>query len=224
MIPESQADKLLAPIYTHLHRCRNHHPRPRRRHPAHAALLQGERRTRRAARRRARRQLGRGSRRLALLLRGRIAASRSFSTISACARPRSPWPKAAPAAWSPQRITAVPGSSRSFLGGAVVYSDALKTPSPASLPNSSPSTAPSPPKWPKPSPTASACAPAQPWDSASPASPAPPAPPKTSPWARVYIAVSDAQKTDSFKRTFRGDRDRVRQWATQQALDLIRKS
>ena len=39
----------------------------------------------------------------------------------------------------------------------------------------------------------------------------------------VYFAVSDGQKTDSYDRTFRGDRERVRQWATQQALDLIRK-
>jgi len=39
----------------------------------------------------------------------------------------------------------------------------------------------------------------------------------------VYFGVSDTQKTDTFDRTFRGDRDRVRQWATQQALDLIRR-
>ncbi|MGB7983550.1 MAG: CinA family protein [Terracidiphilus sp.] len=39
----------------------------------------------------------------------------------------------------------------------------------------------------------------------------------------VYIALSDAQKTDSIERTFRGDRDRIRQWATQQALDLVRR-
>jgi nicotinamide-nucleotide amidase len=39
----------------------------------------------------------------------------------------------------------------------------------------------------------------------------------------VYFAVSDVQKTDSFNRTFRGDRDRVRQWAAQQTLDLIRR-
>jgi len=39
----------------------------------------------------------------------------------------------------------------------------------------------------------------------------------------VYIALSDAQKTEVMERTFRGERDRVRQWATQQALDLIRR-
>jgi len=39
----------------------------------------------------------------------------------------------------------------------------------------------------------------------------------------VYIALSDAQKTESVERTFRGDRDRIRQWATQHALDLVRR-
>jgi hypothetical protein len=63
-----------------------------------------------------------------------------------------------------ERITSVPGSSRSFLGGAIVYSDALKTAFAGVSPNSSPSTAPSPPKSPKPSPPASASAPAQLWD------------------------------------------------------------
>ena len=39
----------------------------------------------------------------------------------------------------------------------------------------------------------------------------------------VYIAVSDPQRTEVMDRTFRGDRARVREWATQQALDLIRR-
>jgi nicotinamide-nucleotide amidase len=39
----------------------------------------------------------------------------------------------------------------------------------------------------------------------------------------VHIALCDAQKTESVERTFRGDRTRVREWATQQALDLIRR-
>jgi hypothetical protein len=75
-----------------------------------------------------------------------------------------------------QRITSVPGSSRSFLGGAVVYSDRSRPPSPASprahrparrsLRRSSQALA-----------TGIRSAPAQPSASASPASPAPPAPP-----------------------------------------------
>jgi nicotinamide-nucleotide amidase len=39
----------------------------------------------------------------------------------------------------------------------------------------------------------------------------------------VYIALSDARKTECVKRIFHGGRDRVRQWATQQALDLVRR-
>jgi nicotinamide-nucleotide amidase len=39
----------------------------------------------------------------------------------------------------------------------------------------------------------------------------------------VYIAVSDAQKTDVMEHTFRGSRSRIREWASTQALDLIRR-
>jgi nicotinamide-nucleotide amidase len=46
---------------------------------------------------------------------------------------------------------------------------------------------------------------------------------ETKPVGLVYISVSDAQKTEVLERTFKGDRERVRQWSTQQALDLVRK-
>jgi nicotinamide mononucleotide (NMN) deamidase PncC len=46
---------------------------------------------------------------------------------------------------------------------------------------------------------------------------------ESKPVGRVHIAVSDAQKTESVERTFRGDRTRIRQWTTQQALDLVRR-
>ena len=39
----------------------------------------------------------------------------------------------------------------------------------------------------------------------------------------VYIAVSDAQRTDVLQRTFRGPRQRVREWTAHQALDLVRR-
>ena len=39
----------------------------------------------------------------------------------------------------------------------------------------------------------------------------------------VHIAVADAQSNDAMDRTFRGDRNRIREWASQQALDLIRR-
>ena len=39
----------------------------------------------------------------------------------------------------------------------------------------------------------------------------------------VYISVSDAQKTETVERKFPGDRDRIRWYASQQALDLVRR-
>jgi nicotinamide-nucleotide amidase len=39
----------------------------------------------------------------------------------------------------------------------------------------------------------------------------------------VYFAVSDPQKIEVMDRIFRGDRQRIREWAAQQALDLVRR-
>src|SRR5262249_49346064 len=39
----------------------------------------------------------------------------------------------------------------------------------------------------------------------------------------VYCALADGNKTDVIERKFFGDRARVRQWATQQALDMVRR-
>jgi nicotinamide-nucleotide amidase len=39
----------------------------------------------------------------------------------------------------------------------------------------------------------------------------------------VYTALADGNKTDVLERKFFGDRARVRQWATQQALDMVRR-
>jgi nicotinamide-nucleotide amidase len=39
----------------------------------------------------------------------------------------------------------------------------------------------------------------------------------------VYHAIHDGVTTDVVERKFLGDRDRIRQWASQQALDMIRK-
>jgi nicotinamide-nucleotide amidase len=122
-----------------------------------------------------------------------------------------------------QRITSVPGSSRSFLGGAVVYSDPLKT-----------SFANVPPELIAQHGAVSsevACAMAEGIRKRTGATlglgvtgiAGPTGGTDSKPVGLVYFAVSDAQKTDSYNRTFRGDRDRVRQWASQQALDLIRK-
>lgn len=39
----------------------------------------------------------------------------------------------------------------------------------------------------------------------------------------VYIAVSDGQKQEVVERRFPGDRERIRRWASQQGLDLVRR-
>jgi nicotinamide-nucleotide amidase len=39
----------------------------------------------------------------------------------------------------------------------------------------------------------------------------------------VYHALSDGANTEVIERKFFGDRDRVRQWASQQALDMVRR-
>jgi nicotinamide-nucleotide amidase len=39
----------------------------------------------------------------------------------------------------------------------------------------------------------------------------------------VYVAVADGKRTEVVERKFSGDRDRIRWWATQQALDMVRR-
>jgi nicotinamide-nucleotide amidase len=39
----------------------------------------------------------------------------------------------------------------------------------------------------------------------------------------VYVAVTNGHKQEVVRRHFLGDRDRVRRWASQQALDLVRR-
>ena len=122
-----------------------------------------------------------------------------------------------------QRITSVPGASRSFVGGAVVYSDHLKTE------------------------MADVAADLIAQHGAVSAEVAkalaegirrrtgatiglgvtgiagPTGATEKKPVGLVHIAVADGQTTDAMERVFRGDRQRVREWAAQQALDMLRK-
>ena len=122
-----------------------------------------------------------------------------------------------------QRITSVPGSSRSFLGGAVVYSDLLKAA------------------------FAGVSAELIAKHGAVSAEVAealangirirtgatlglgitgiagPSGATENKPVGLVYIALSDPNRTDVMDRTFRGDRQRIREFASQQALDLVRR-
>jgi nicotinamide-nucleotide amidase len=121
------------------------------------------------------------------------------------------------------RITSVPGSSRSFLGGSIVYSNEMKT-----------AFAGVPPELIAEHGAVSA-------DVAEALAygirrytgatlglgvtgiAGPSGGSEAKPVGLVYIGLSDERKTDSVERTFRGDRQRIREWATQQALDLIRR-
>jgi nicotinamide-nucleotide amidase len=122
-----------------------------------------------------------------------------------------------------ERITRVHGSSRSFLGGAVVYSNELKTAFAGVPPN-----------------LIVECGAVSREVAEALAYgirrytgatlglgvtgiAGPTGGTETKPVGFVHIALSDAQKTDSIERTFRGDRQRIREWITQQALDLIRR-
>ena len=122
-----------------------------------------------------------------------------------------------------ERVTRVPGSSRSFLGGAIVYSDELKTAF-AGVP---------PELIARYGAVSKEVAEALAYGIrrytgatlglgvtgiAGPGGGS-----EAKPLGLVYIALSDDQKTEVTEKNFRGDRQRVREWTTQQALDLIRR-
>ncbi|MBZ5646573.1 MAG: competence/damage-inducible protein A [Acidobacteriia bacterium] len=46
---------------------------------------------------------------------------------------------------------------------------------------------------------------------------------ESKPVGLVYVALADGSRTDVVERHFPGDRERIRRWATQQALDLVRR-
>jgi nicotinamide-nucleotide amidase len=122
-----------------------------------------------------------------------------------------------------QRLTSISGSSRSFLGGAVVYSDELKTEF-AGVP---------------PSMLAEygavsrevAAALAEGIRKRCEATigvgitgiAGPNGGTEDKPVGLVYIAVADENDTDIIEKRFGGDRERIRHWSTQQALDLVRR-
>jgi nicotinamide-nucleotide amidase len=122
-----------------------------------------------------------------------------------------------------QRITGVAGASRSFLGGAVVYSDELKTSLagvPAELIAEHGAVS-----------AEVARALAEGIRARTGATiglgitgiAGPTGGTETKPVGLVHIAVCDPQGVDALERTFRGDRQRVREWAAQQALDMVRR-
>jgi nicotinamide-nucleotide amidase len=122
-----------------------------------------------------------------------------------------------------QRITSVAGSSRSFVGGAVVYSNELKTMFagvPAELIARHGAVSEE---------VAKALASGIRQKTGATIGvgitgiAGPTGGTEEKPVGLVYIAVSDANRTEVLERNFRGPRTRVREWTAHQALDLIRK-
>jgi nicotinamide-nucleotide amidase len=122
-----------------------------------------------------------------------------------------------------QRITSVPGSSRSFLGGAVVYSDQLKTVFASVPPELIAQHGAVSAEVAKALATGIRLLTGATLGLGVTGIAGPSGATDSKPVGLVYIALSDAQKTESIEKHFRGDRDRVRGFATQQALDLIRR-
>jgi nicotinamide-nucleotide amidase len=130
-----------------------------------------------------------------------------------------------------QRLTAVPGSSRYFLGGAVVYADRLKTTF-AEVPEEMVRD-----EGPVSEPVARAMAEGIRRRTGASvgigitgiAGPGPgaPGPDVSKPIGLVYIAISYAGLaggTSVTELNISGDRERIRWWATQHALELLRQS
>lgn len=121
------------------------------------------------------------------------------------------------------RITTVPGSSRYFLGGAVVYDNSLKTlfadvPPLLIAENGAVS-------------SQVAAALAEGIRKRCKATlgvgitgvAGPDGGTEQKPVGLVYVALSGEDKTEVVERKFPGDRERIRHWATQQALDMVRR-
>ena len=124
------------------------------------------------------------------------------------------------------RLTGVPGSSRYFLGGAVVYADALKTVF-ADVPHELVET-----QGPVSEPVARALAEGIRTRTGASigvsitgiAGPGPgTGADEGKPLGLVYIGLADAEGTHVKTLNLMGDRDRIRFWATQHALELMRR-
>jgi nicotinamide-nucleotide amidase len=122
-----------------------------------------------------------------------------------------------------QRLTSIPGSSRSFLGGVVVYSNELKT-SFADVPEEliakhgavSAEVARALAQGIRQRTSAT-------YGVSITGIAGPGGGTEEKPVGLVYVAVADEKETEVVEKSLPGDRDRVRHWASQQALDLVRR-
>lgn len=122
-----------------------------------------------------------------------------------------------------QRLTSIEGSSRSFLGGAIVYSNDLKTEFadvPRTLIDDYGAVS---------SEVAEAMADGirervgATFGCGITGVAGPGGGTEEKPVGLVYVAVSDGKHTDVLEKRFLGGRESIRQWAAQQALDMVRR-
>lgn len=122
-----------------------------------------------------------------------------------------------------ERITSVPGSSRYFLGGAVVYDNSLKS----ALAGVPPLLIAEHGAVSREVATALAEGIRERCKSTLGVGitgiAGPDGGTEQKPVGLVFVGVSDGTKTEVVERKFFGDRERIRQWATQQALDMVRR-
>ena len=122
-----------------------------------------------------------------------------------------------------QRITSVPGSSRAFLGGAIVYSDPLKAAFAGVSADLIARHGAVSAEVAEAMATGIRIRTGATFGLGITGVAGPAGATETKPVGLVYIALSDSARTNVLDRTFRGDRNRIREFATQQALDLIRR-
>ena len=121
------------------------------------------------------------------------------------------------------RITSVAGASRSFLGGAIVYSDALKHAFAGVPPELIAQHGAVSAEVAKALATGIRLRTGATLGLAVTGIAGPTGATEEKPVGLVHIALSSADKVEAIEKTFRGDRTRVREWTTTQALDLLRR-
>jgi nicotinamide-nucleotide amidase len=121
------------------------------------------------------------------------------------------------------RITSVAGASRSFLGGAIVYSDALKYAFAGVPPELIAQHGAVSAEVAKALATGIRLRTGATLGLGVTGIAGPTGATEEKPLGLVHIALSSADKVESIEKTFRGDRQRVSEWTTTQALDLLRR-
>ena len=206
-----------------LHRCANHDPGRSGRNPAAFENPRAHRSRRRSSAWTSWRKKSKKNSTTPFSPTTEIRWSRSSATTCRCATPRWRWPNPAPAGLLAERITSVSGSSRYFLGGAVVYSNQLKTAFadvPAELIEKHGAVSRE---------VAAAlaegirnrCGSTLGVGITGVAGPTGGTPEK--PVGLVFHALASEKGTEVVERNFPGDRKRIRWFASQQALDMVRR-